>query len=253
MNKLKLSIANAFKCCKVIFTLLLVFIAFNSYSQIPPLQPQTYTMLYSDEAFNQMLNYKIPASVILAQAIFESNCGNSVLAKKSNNHFGIKCHLEWGGDTVVKTDDTLNECFRRYNSIADSYTDHSLFLKSRSRYAHLFNLEVTDYKGWCYGLKNAGYATYSCYAEELMKIIETNKLYDLDRAETIESARYICFKIFDVKPSSFNNLYSAFSKNCSVELLFSDEKDVLIQSVNLLLQQFEEEEEALDIAGNATH
>jgi hypothetical protein len=240
-------------CKNIILLLLIVSFARTACGQVPPMLPNVYIFQHTDEAVNQMLNYKIPASVILAQAIFESNCGNSVLAKKSNNHFGIKCHLEWGGDTVVKTDDTLNECFRRYNSIADSYTDHSLFLKSRSRYAHLFNLEVTDYKGWCYGLKNAGYATYSCYAEELMKIIETNKLYDLDRAETIESARYICFKIFDVKPSNFNNLCSAFSKNCSVELLFSDEKDVLIQSVNLLLQQFEEEEEALDIAGNATH
>ncbi len=253
MIKLKLSIANAFKCCKVIFAVFLVFMSFKTYSQLPPLKPQTYSMHYAEGAFNQMINYKIPASVILAQAIFESNSGNSVLAKKSNNHFGIKCHVEWGGDTIVKTDDTLNECFRKYNSIEDSYTDHSLFLKSRSRYAHLFNLDVTDYKSWCYGLKNAGYATFTCYAEELIKIIEENKLYELDRAETIESARYCCFKIFDVKPSNFNNLYNTYSKNCNVELLFTNEKDVLIQSVNLLLQQFEEEEEVLDIAENANH
>lgn len=146
---------------------------------------QSYIVWYAEEAVEQMIKYHIPASVTLAQAIFESKCGNSTLAKKSNNHFGIKCHTAWVGDTVIKTDDTLNECFRKYSSVEDSYTDHSLFLQSRNRYQHLFKLSVTDYKGWCRGLKAAGYATFSGYADELIKIIEENKLYLFDRYERV--------------------------------------------------------------------
>ncbi|MBI2721161.1 MAG: glucosaminidase domain-containing protein [Bacteroidetes bacterium] len=146
---------------------------------------QSYICWYAEEAVEQMIKYHIPASVTLAQAIFESKCGNSTLAKKSNNHFGIKCHTAWVGDTVIKTDDTLNECFRKYSSVEDSYTDHSLFLQSRNRYQHLFKLSVTDYKGWCRGLKAAGYATFSGYADELIKIIEENKLYLFDRYERV--------------------------------------------------------------------
>lgn len=243
-----MSIAKIVKCCKANFCVLMVLISFKIIAQAPPMLAKVYGLYYAEEALNQMINYKIPASVILAQAIFESNSGNSFLAKKSNNHFGIKCHLEWGGDTIIKNDDTLNECFRKYNSIHDSYTDHSLFLKSRSRYSGLFNLDIIDYKGWCYGLKNAGYATYNCYAEELIKIIETNNLYELDRAEGIESGVYVNFKLHTLKQSNYVTWQTTQTKNCNFELLFTNEKDVLLQSINLLIEQFEEDDVNLDIA-----
>ncbi|MDX2174547.1 MAG: glucosaminidase domain-containing protein [Bacteroidota bacterium] len=237
------------KCCKANFWLILVLLTVKVTAQVPLMPSYMYISQHLEEATTQMVNYKIPASVILAQAIFESNSGNSALAKKSNNHFGIKCHLEWGGDTITKTDDTLNECFRKYNSIEDSYTDHSMFLKSRSRYAHLFNLNITDYKGWCYGLKNAGYATYSCYTEELIKIIETHKLYALDRAESIEAAVFRDFKTYELKHSNLKDFEKNYYPNCNIDLLFSNEKDILVQSINMMVDQFEEDEES-DIAGN---
>ena len=138
----------------------------------------SYIDRYSDEAVSQMTRYGIPASVILAQAIHESAAGTSLLATRSNNHFGIKCHKEWVGDTVVKTDDTLNECFRMYKSVFDSYEDHSLFLKTRPRYAFLF--KFSDYRSWCFGLKEAGYATHPKYAFDLVRIIEEYELYRFD-------------------------------------------------------------------------
>jgi len=235
---------------KAIIWVCLVFLSFKTNGQVPPLQPNTYSSLYTSEALEQMYEFKIPASVILAQAIFESSSGNSTLAKKSNNHFGIKCHVEWGGDTITHTDDTLNECFRKYVSVEDSYTDHSLFLKSRGRYAHLFNLPLSDYKGWCYGLKNAGYATYTCYAEELIKIIEVNNLYELDRAERVELAPKKNLNDFTIKTNWCIDIFNMYTNQCNFDLLFSNEKDVLLQSVNMLIDQLEEEEEVenFDIA-----
>ncbi len=140
-----------------------------------------YINAYKEAAIEQMVLYRIPASVTLAQAIKESNYGSSYLAINSNNHFGIKCHKEWGGDSFNKDDDTLNECFRKYKSVADSYLDHSLFLKSRPRYAFLFSLDIRNYKAWCFGLKEAGYATSPPYAFDLIQIIETYELYKIDQ------------------------------------------------------------------------
>ena len=245
----KLSIANANKCCKANFWLFLVLIAFKVNAQVPPMQAQTYSLLYANAAITQMMEYKIPASVVLAQAIFESNSGNSALAKKSNNHFGIKCHLEWEGDTIINTDDTLNECFRKYSTIEDSYIDHSLFLTLRNRYAPLFNLNITDYKGWCYGLKTAGYATYYRYAEELIKIIETNKLYLLDRVENMEMVKNKDLSTYTLTKNCPIDIFKIYDKNCNLNLLFSNEKDVLIQNINMLINQFEDKSET-DIVTN---
>lgn len=139
-----------------------------------------YIEKHKELAIEQMVIHKIPASVTMAQAIKESGCGNSELAKNTNNHFGIKCHKEWGGQSITKDDDTLNECFRSYRSVSDSYLDHSLFLRSRPRYSSLFNLKPTDYFGWCIGLKNAGYATASNYTQELLFLIEVYDLAKLD-------------------------------------------------------------------------
>lgn len=204
-------------------------------------QPPAFKMLayienYSELAVHQMVKYRIPASVTLAQAIFESRSGESDLAKKSNNHFGIKCHIEWGGDTVVKHDDTLNECFRKYLKVEDSYTDHSLFLASRARYAPLFELPLNDYKAWCIGLKTSGYATYAGYSEDLIDIIERAKLYELDGYECLP--RYNVFEHLHQDIIHINNDYSRFSLHdfMRTELLWTDERDILVHSLNLLIQ-----------------
>jgi LysM repeat protein len=139
-----------------------------------------YIEKYSSLAVKQMHQYKIPASITLAQGILESNNGNSRLAVKANNHFGIKCH-GWEGKKIFADDDKKNECFRNYKNVLESFVDHSLFLNKYSRYEFLFDYKITDYKSWAKGLKKAGYATNSKYPELLIKIIEENKLYQFDR------------------------------------------------------------------------
>ena len=131
-----------------------------------------YIDQYKELAILKMYQYKIPASITLAQGVFESACGTSRLARDGKNHFGIKCHKEWAGDTVKIDDDELQECFRKYERVEDSYNDHSQFLISRPRYASLFQLNVMDYKGWARGLKAAGYATNPKYADRLIDLIE---------------------------------------------------------------------------------
>jgi hypothetical protein len=139
---------------------------------------EVYVKQFSAIAVQEMKLYHIPASVTLAQGIFETNAGISDLAVKANNHFGIKCHKDWTGDTFIQDDETKNECFRKYKSAAESYRDHSLFLTTRDRYKPLFSIPLTDYKGWANGLKTAGYATNQQYPEKLIGYIEK---YHLDR------------------------------------------------------------------------
>lgn len=127
----------------------------------------------------QMQQHGIPASITLAQGILESGDGNSRLARDANNHFGIKCH-DWTGKKVYHDDDARNECFRKYDNAKQSFEDHSLFLK-RPRYAFLFDLNITDYKAWAKGLKQAGYATNPKYPELLIRIIEENNLAAYDQ------------------------------------------------------------------------
>ena len=140
---------------------------------------QEYIERYKALAIRQMVEYGIPASITLAQACLESGDGNSTLAVEGNNHFGIKCH-GWQGATIHHDDDLLQECFRKYDKVEDSYRDHSEFLRYRDRYAFLFELERTDYRGWAYGLKKAGYATAPEYAQRLIAIIEQNNLSQYD-------------------------------------------------------------------------
>ena len=210
---------------------------------------KNYIKEYSDEAVQQMIEYCIPASVILAQAIFESGSGTSDLAIRSKNHFGIKCHEEWLGDTITMNDDTLNECFRKYARVKDSYTDHSLFLSSRPRYADLFELSITDYQGWCYGLKNAGYATYPTYAEDLIKLIEDERLYDLDNIVTLTSKPFAgnVYKLPETIFSSKLNTGSFNLKDFSKDgIIWLDEKDVLVQSIDMIVDSEENEELVLN-------
>lgn len=139
-----------------------------------------YIKQYKDIAMAEMRAHGIPASIKLGQGILESGFGNSLLAVNANNHFGIKCH-GWTGRTFYKDDDRANECFRAYDDPVQSFYDHSLFLTSRPRYASLFNLDVTDYKGWARGLRQAGYATNPQYPDLLIRVIEQNKLYEFDQ------------------------------------------------------------------------
>ncbi len=140
-----------------------------------------YIDSYSGIAIREMIDYKIPASITLAQGIIESGSGQSELAKQSNNHFGIKCHNDWEGDKVYYDDDAKGECFRKYDHVEDSYHDHSEFLSSKQRYAELFTLDPDDYKGWAKGLKAAGYATNPKYADMLINLIEEYELYKYDK------------------------------------------------------------------------
>lgn len=142
----------------------------------------TYIEQYKDLAIEQMLRYNIPASITMAQGLFESAAGRSELARKGNNHFGIKCH-GWQGRTTYHDDDAAQECFRAYNNVRESYEDHSRFLAQQSRYSPLFRLSRSDYRGWANGLKQCGYATNPRYAESLIRIIELYGLNKLDAAD----------------------------------------------------------------------
>ena len=143
---------------------------------------QTYINQYKDIAIEGMLKYGVPASITLAQGLLESSAGRSDLVIQGNNHFGIKCH-GWTGRTVYHDDDLKGECFRAYPSALDSYEDHCKFLRERPRFRSLFDLDRTDYRGWAYGLKRAGYATNPSYAQMLINIIELYKLYEFDKAK----------------------------------------------------------------------
>jgi flagellum-specific peptidoglycan hydrolase FlgJ len=151
-----------------------------------------YIQKYKDVAIAEMNRGGIPASIIMAQALLESASGLSELSQKANNHFGIKCTSQWTGATFRKKDDDRDStgslaesCFRRYNSVAESYADHSEFIRDPRkyhRYGFLFNLDRTDYKSWARGLQSAGYATSTEYSKQLIRAIEQFRLYQYDRA-----------------------------------------------------------------------
>ena len=149
---------------------------------------EKYIKTYSALAIEQQKKYKIPASITLAQGLLESGAGQSDLARRSNNHFGIKCHSDWRGGRVYHDDDLRGECFRKYKRVEDSYEDHSKFLK-RSRYERLFQLKITDYKGWARGLQKCGYATDRAYANKLIKVIEDYELYRYDTGKVHKLTR----------------------------------------------------------------
>lgn len=148
---------------------------------------QLYINQYKDLAIREMLQYRIPASITLAQAVFESGAGRSRLARQGNNHFGIKCH-GWTGRTIAEDDDALGECFRAYDHPLQSFEDHSKFLVNSSRYRRLFSLSMQDYRGWAHGLKACGYATNPRYAYKLIELIELYKLYVYDSARSYDHA-----------------------------------------------------------------
>jgi LysM repeat protein len=147
------------------------------------LSREEYISQYAQLAVEEMKLSGIPASITLAQACLESADGNSDLSVTANNHFGIKCHSSWKGKKIYHDDDKKNECFRVYNSVYESYKDHSDFLVNGQRYSFLFDLNPTDYKGWAKGLKKAGYATNPDYANMLIRIIEEYELFKYDKPE----------------------------------------------------------------------
>lgn len=139
---------------------------------------QDYILTYKEIAKANMREHGVPASITLAQGVLESGSGQGTLSVNANNHFGIKCHTTWDGPSVRHTDDAPDECFRKYETVEESYRDHSLFLVNRSRYNTLFTLNKGDYKGWANGLKKAGYATDPNYAAKLISLIDR---YSLDK------------------------------------------------------------------------
>ncbi len=161
---------------------LLICLILISYPGISQRQEtvSSYIDRYKDTAKRHMVEYGIPASIKLAQAIIESGFGNSELAVNANNHFGIKCH-GWQHATYYKDDDKRNECFRSYLSPVHSFEDHSEFLTTRQRYSFLFDLDPLDYKGWARGLREAGYATNPRYPQLLIRVIEEHELYRFDQ------------------------------------------------------------------------
>lgn len=163
-----------------IFSVLLSFSIF-SFSQAKRYKVyDDYINTYKGIAIDHMKRYKIPASITLAQGLLESGAGKSSLTVSSNNHFGIKCHSDWKGERVYKADDGPNDCFRKYKKAEDSFEDHSKFL-TKARYKRLFDLKITDYRGWARGLQECGYATDRAYANKLIKLIEDYELYQHDK------------------------------------------------------------------------
>lgn len=148
--------------------------------QVTTLIVENYIERFKDIAKEEMLKYGIPASITLGQGILESGAGTGPLSMQANNHFGIKCHKEWSGESILHDDDAAGECFRKYNNPEESYKDHSLFLTTRPRYAFLFQLPKNDYKAWAKGLKAAGYATDPNYPVKLYTLIERHGLQKFD-------------------------------------------------------------------------
>jgi LysM repeat protein len=171
---------------QLLFTLSFTVLLFNHSFAQKKITRQEYIQKYQDIAKRQMQNYGIPASIIMAQALLESGDGNSTLAVKANNHFGIKCHSSWTGPKIYHDDDAKGECFRKYRSPERSFQDHSEFLRGSRRYAFLFDLNPLDYSGWAIGLSRAGYATDPDYPKKLIRIIKENNLNMLDRGIEIK-------------------------------------------------------------------
>ena len=183
---------------------------------------QAYIEQYKDIAIEEMMEYHIPASITLAQGILESGAGKSYLSTHGNNHFGIKSH-GWNGRTIKHDDDKKQESFRAYNSARESYQDHSRFIANRERYQTLFTLNPTDYVGWANGLKACGYATNPKYAQRLIGIIETYKLYEYDTmtrqankpkeaiaSNNVKTEKRASYQVHDIK--AFNQNYYVYAR-----------------------------------------
>ncbi len=205
---------------KIITTLLVTICCTNINAQ-DRITPEQYIEQFKNIAIEEMNRTGVPAAITLAQGLLETESGNGVLVKKSNNHFGIKCKSTWTGATVSYNDDAIGECFRVYNNANDSYRDHSDFLKQNARYGFLFSIDANNYKAWADGLKKAGYATNPKYPQLLIKFIEQYNLqqYTLLGNSTTPVSTYANFNttssniiVATIEPS--DNVIKVNNRNC---------------------------------------
>ena len=194
------------RCIFCLFATLFALLSVSAADLVWSKQYQDYFERYHEVAIEQMVMHRIPASITLAQGVLESAAGRSELAVKGNNHFGIKCN-GWTGRKAYHDDDERNECFRAYGSAYESYEDHSRFLTGSPRYQKLFQLKLTDYKGWAKGLKACGYATSPTYAKKLIQIIELYELYQYDKVKDFDK-----FRVNQVRCGILRQVYM-FNKN----------------------------------------
>lgn len=211
-----------------IFTLILLFAALGSASaQLKKNKAYTdYFNQWAEVAMQQMIQYRIPASITLAQGVLESGAGKSELALRANNHFGIKCN-GWTGRRSYHDDDERGECFRAYDNAYQSYVDHSVFLSTSQRYRRLFDLKRTDYKGWAKGLKACGYATSPTYATKLIEIIETYQLHQYDIGKEFTKREDVLMQQGDVRHIyTFNKNYYIRARRGDTFRRIADDMDI---------------------------
>ncbi|KRD08305.1 hemagglutinin [Flavobacterium sp. Root901] len=205
-----------------------------------------YVLQYKDIAMGNMQKYGIPASIILAQGILESGAGKGDLAIEANNHFGIKCHNDWLGESVRHDDDSSQECFRKYNEASESYRDHALFLVGKKRYAALFTYEKDDYKTWAKGLRAAGYATDPNYPDKLIGYIERYNLHQYDCQVTGKT--YVAIN----KSASTRSSSSGSGSNSNDPNLYEVQKGDTLYSIskkfNLLVDDLKQKNNLTDNA-----
>lgn len=198
-----------------------------------------YIAQYKDIAMGNMKKYGIPASIILAQGILESGAGNGHLAQSANNHFGIKCHADWLGDSVNHDDDSSQECFRKYKEPGESYRDHAIFLSGRTRYTSLFELPKDDYEAWAKGLRKCGYATDPRYPEKLISYIERYHLEEYD-------AQVLGKKYTPVNRSSDNNTIASYQNGKYYEVQKGDTLYSISKKYNLLVPELKQKNNLTD-------
>jgi LysM repeat protein len=211
-----------------IFTLILLIAALGSASaQLKKNKAYTdYFNQWAEVAMQQMIQYRIPASITLAQGVLESGAGKSELALRANNHFGIKCN-GWTGRRSYHDDDERGECFRAYDNAYQSYVDHSVFLSTSQRYRRLFDLKRTDYKGWAKGLKACGYATSPTYATKLIEIIETYQLHQYDTGKEFTKREDVLMQQGDVRHIyTFNKNYYIRARRGDTFRRIADDMDI---------------------------
>ena len=211
-----------------LFTLILLIAALGSASaQLKKNKAYTdYFNQWAEVAMQQMIQYRIPASITLAQGVLESGAGKSELALRANNHFGIKCN-GWTGRRSYHDDDERGECFRAYDNAYQSYVDHSVFLSTSQRYRRLFDLKRTDYKGWAKGLKACGYATSPTYATKLIEIIETYQLHQYDIGKEFTKREDVLMQQGDVRHIyTFNKNYYIRARRGDTFRRIADDMDI---------------------------
>ena len=222
---------------RIFYFLMLFIIPYGLSAQKQSEVTLNYINKYKGIAIKEMERTGIPASITLAQAIVESGSGESNLAKKANNHFGIKCKTEWTGEKFYQDDDAKNECFRVYPSAESSFIDHSNFLKDRPNYASLFELDPVDDTAWALGLKKAGYATQKDYPSKLLNMID---LYELsqynfpelvaeDSLTEIENTKDITTEVINNKTAINAPLHLVPNKDTSIKLIPT--KDTVVKMV----------------------